>query len=414
TLMMKSGNFNYRINYTFGWDLFIEKQKIDNVFETVNIIDNKLIIYANRIDNESTFKLTNYREQDINAEVEGNQIIFNLKNIKNDNRLFELNVKKNGLNSYNYKFVKLPRFFRYLDAGENNEYVLCIYSNHSISVNIKGKHTKLESINKKENKLIVQYISPYIDKELKSNLLLKSTNGKVTKTFESKKLKNNVFETEIELETDNMNQFLTYGMFLFTVDYYKNDKLLPESLLLNETKKVEFPFEFTHGNRIYNFVSKNGHLVYLNKQQILGKLYDTKRKRDSIYKFLYPLFRLLPLNSNKIVYYSYWGDQYACSPKAIYKNVLEAKPKLKNIWILNDTNMPIEGKHLKVKKNSLKYWYHLATSKYFVQNTNMPVWYKKRRNQREVQTFHGTFMKTMGFDTPEFKFETRQYKIDEF
>jgi len=414
TLMMKSGNFNYRINYTFGWDLFIEKQKIDNVFETVNIIDNKLIIYANRIDNESTFKLTNYREQDINAEVEGNQIIFNLKNIKNDNRLFELNVKKNGLNSYNYKFVKLPRFFRYLDAGENNEYVLRIYSNHSISVNIKGKHTKLESINKKENKLIVQYISPYIDKELKSNLLLKSTNGKVTKTFESKKLKNNVFETEIELETDNMNQFLTYGMFLFTVDYYKNDKLLPESLLLNETKKVEFPFEFTHGNRIYNFVSKNGHLVYLNKQQILGKLYDTKRKRDSIYKFLYPLFRLLPLNSNKIVYYSYWGDQYACSPKAIYKNVLEAKPKLKNIWILNDTNMPIEGKPLKVKKNSLKYWYHLATSKYFVQNTNMPVWYKKRRNQREVQTFHGTFMKTMGFDTPEFKFETRQYKIDEF
>lgn len=81
---------------------------------------------------------------------------------------------------------------------------------------------------------------------------------------------------------------------------------------------------------------------------------------------------------------------------------------------MNDTNLPIEGNAIKIKKNSLKYWYHLATSKYFVQNTNMPVWYKKRKGQLEIQTFHGTFMKTMGFDTPEFKFETRQTKIDEF
>lgn len=81
---------------------------------------------------------------------------------------------------------------------------------------------------------------------------------------------------------------------------------------------------------------------------------------------------------------------------------------------MNDINTPIEGNSVKVKKNSLKYWYHLATAKYFVQNTNMPVWYKKRNGQREIQTFHGTFMKTMGFDTPEFKFETRQHKIDEF
>lgn len=81
---------------------------------------------------------------------------------------------------------------------------------------------------------------------------------------------------------------------------------------------------------------------------------------------------------------------------------------------MNDVNLPINGNGQVVKKYSLKYWFHLATAKYFIQNTNMPVDYKKRRGQKEVQTFHGTFMKTMGFDTPEFKFETRQNKIDEF
>lgn len=416
TLIKKSGNFNYRVNYTFGWDLFIEKQKIDTIFEDVDIKDDKLIIYTKCIDNMSTFKLENYREQDIVGKVEGNKIIFNLKDIKRDNRMFELKVKKKGLPSYNYKFEKIPTFYKYIDIDSNYEYVLRMYNNHSISVNIKGKHSKVESINKKGNKLIVKYSSPHSDNEgkIKSDLLLKSTNGKVTKIFRSKEIKDNLFETEIELDTENIEHFLTYGTFVFTVDYYKNNELLPESLLLNETKKVKFPFSFTYGNRTYKFISKDGNLVYLNKQQILGKTYDTKKKREFIYNYLYPLFRLLPLNKNKIVYYSYWGDQYACSPKAIYKNMLEEKTKMKNIWILNDINMPIEGNPLKVKKNSLKYWYHLATSKYFVQNTNMPVWYKKRRNQKEVQTFHGTFMKTMGFDTPEFKFETRQHKIDEF
>ncbi|MDN6612561.1 MAG: CDP-glycerol glycerophosphotransferase family protein, partial [Staphylococcus equorum] len=188
----------------------------------------------------------------------------------------------------------------------------------------------------------------------------------------------------------------------------------PHSLLLNESKKLKLPYSFKHKNRTYDFFSKNGYLIYLKKGQILNKLYDNKKKRDLIYNYLYPIFRLLPKKRNKIVYYSYWGDQYACSPKAIYQYLNTKKKNFKNIWILNDINMPIEGNPIKIKKNSLKYWYHLATSKYFIQNTNMPVWYKKRKGQLELQTFHGTFMKTMGFDTPEFKFETRKKKIDEF
>src|SRR5699024_38569 len=43
TLVKKSENFNFRVNYTFGWDLFIEKQKIDTIFENVDIKDDKLI-----------------------------------------------------------------------------------------------------------------------------------------------------------------------------------------------------------------------------------------------------------------------------------------------------------------------------------------------------------------------------------
>ncbi|MEB6231489.1 CDP-glycerol glycerophosphotransferase family protein [Mammaliicoccus sciuri] len=414
TLLIKNRNYNYRVNFNFGWELLIEKQEINTIFERVQIIEQKLYIYAENIDPNAIFKLKNYREQSIVGVVENNTIIFDLRKIPKDNRLFELKILKDGLHTYNYKFKKMPKFFNFINNEDKYEYVLRVYSNHSISVNKKGRHSQLKSIQNKNGKLIINYISPYLDNDISSNLVLKSTNGKVTKHFISKRIKENQFECTIDLETNNINHFLTYGNFIFSVDYFNDFDLYPESLLLNEKKYVSFPFEFSYSNRRYNFISKNGHLIYMNKTQILPKFEDTKQKRDKIYKYLYPVFRMLPIRSNYIVYYSYWGDQYSCSPKAIYKNILENEKKFKNIWILNDTNMPIDGNGIKVKKNSLKYWYYLATAKYFIQNTNMPIDYKKRKKQKEVQTFHGTFMKTMGFDTPELKYETRQNKIDEF
>lgn len=416
TLLQKDEKFSYRVNYTFGWELFIEKEPINNIFNNVNITKNKLVIDAVKIDESSVFKLKNGREKDILGYVISNQIVFDLNEIEHSNRLYELTILKNGLTAYNNKFIKMPKYFKYFKTNNNYEYIQRVYSNHSISVNKKGKHTKVKSIKANNGKLIINYIPPYEDgnQKIESKLILKSINGKVTKQFEARRIQENCYEAIINLETNNIGEFLTYGTYLFSVDYYIDGILQPESLLLNEMKYVEFPFEFSYKNRTYQFISKNGHLIYLQKRQILGKWEDTSQKRHKIYKYLYPLFRLLPKNHKKIVYYSYWGDQVACSPKAIYDTVERLGKNYKNVWLLNDINTPIDGNAIKVKKNSLKYWYHLATAKYFVQNTNMPLWYEKRRGQMELQTFHGTFMKTMGFDTPEFKFETRQHKHDEF
>lgn len=416
SLIKKNQGNSYRVNYTFGWELFIEKRNIDTIFNNVDIVGNKMIIDTMKIDQNSVFKLKNYRESAIIGHIVGHQIIFDLNEISQNDRLFELTVLKNGIISYNYEFIRIPKYFKYIEEGNNYEYLLRVYSNHSISINKKGKHSQIESIKHVDGKLIVKYLAPYQDtnQNIISKLILKSTNGKVSKQFSSNKIDDYRYEVTIDLETNNITHFLTYGTYLFSVDYYMGDQLLPESLLRNDSQQVTFPFEFTYKNRKYHFSSQNGHLIYLRKEQILGQWDNTKKKRNNIYKYLYPLFRLLPKNSKKIVYYSYWGDQYGCSPKAIYKQMKQKKQSFKNIWVFNDINMPVDENPIKVKKNSLKYWYHLATAKYFVQNTNMPLDFKKRIGQRELQTFHGTFMKTMGFDTPEFKFETKKNKKVEF
>ncbi|MDT0702584.1 glycosyltransferase [Mammaliicoccus sciuri] len=63
TLLIKNRNYNYRVNFNFGWELLIEKQEINTIFERVQIIEQKLYIYAENIDPNAIFKLKNYREQ---------------------------------------------------------------------------------------------------------------------------------------------------------------------------------------------------------------------------------------------------------------------------------------------------------------------------------------------------------------
>ncbi|RTX82269.1 CDP-glycerol glycerophosphotransferase family protein, partial [Staphylococcus piscifermentans] len=416
TVNKKTEKWSYKLDYTFSWELYISKENITNVFDNLDIQDNNLIIKAAHIDPNSQFKLKNFREKPIIGEVHGDEIVFNLNDFEAIHRLFELEVSNNGVQTRNFKFSKIPFYSSQIKQDETHEYVIRVYNNHSFTLNRKGRHSNVLEMRKNNRDLLIRFESPYdLDVSLsKVFLSLKSTNGKVVKKFPADIIDKNTCQVAIPLETDNINYFVTYGEFVFSVDYYLNNKLLPSSLLLNASRKVKFPFSFTYKNRKYDFSSKNGNLIYLYKKQIWDKVDNTRQKRKRNYKYLYPLFRLLPKNKKKVIYYSYWGDQYSCSPKAVYETLEKKYPKYKNIWIMNDVNLPIKGNGQVVKKNSLKYWFHLATAKYFIQNTNMPVDYKKRRGQKEVQTFHGTFMKTMGFDTPEFKFETRQNKIDQF
>ncbi|MFG0935270.1 hypothetical protein ACF91D_31985, partial [Staphylococcus sp. 231237_7MaSpsaltlick] len=144
-----------------GWELFIEKENLENIFKDLFIENNNLIIDTLKIDKDSVFKLKNYREETITGYVKNQQIIFDLANIRNNDRLFELTVIKNGLNTYNYKFKKRTKYFNFIKADNLYEYVLRTYSNHSISINKKGIHSKIQSINNRDGMLLIEYISPY-------------------------------------------------------------------------------------------------------------------------------------------------------------------------------------------------------------------------------------------------------------
>lgn len=210
--------------------------------------------------------------------------------------------------------------------------------------------------------------------------------------------KGSEFHAEINF-TKNLHHLLKSGSYNFYFSFTNK----------NTTKQImlTWPEKRSKGIALINILSVRSN-IYVNKDAKLvlketqkWEQHDkTKAKRAFNYSVLYPLMRLLPLKKKTAVFESYWGASFDDNPRAIYEYWYKAHEDYKFIWPVQDMSTEVNGPGITVKQYSLKYWYYMATSKYFVQNTNFADQYAKRKGQIEVETLHGTFMKKMGFEEP--------------
>lgn len=122
------------------------------------------------------------------------------------------------------------------------------------------------------------------------------------------------------------------------------------------------------------------------------------QKREALAFKNYPLYRKERINPKQIVFESMWGTKYSCNPQALYEYIDKNYPEYECIWFLEDARTPIKGKGKRVRRGSQEYYHYLATAKYFVNNVNFATDYVKRKGQIEIQTMHGTPLKTLGLD----------------
>lgn len=154
------------------------------------------------------------------------------------------------------------------------------------------------------------------------------------------------------------------------------------------------------------FNSKYSRLA-LKATQVWPKNQKSSGDRNALINKKYPEYLREPIVKNRIIFESIWGEKYSCNPRAIYEYIDANYPEFECIWALNDDRVPIKGKGKRVRRGSLQYYYYLATSKYLVNNVNFPQRFVKRAEQIEIQTMHGTPLKTLGLDVPD-EFPTQQ------
>jgi CDP-glycerol glycerophosphotransferase len=122
------------------------------------------------------------------------------------------------------------------------------------------------------------------------------------------------------------------------------------------------------------------------------KIFTTEVKKYISYIIIY-LLNCLPIKSNKIFLFSYYGNQYGCNPMYITEHILKNYPKDKfdMVWAFNNlTNKQHLTGFRKVKTMSLRYFYELCTSKVIITNFRTTDLFVKRRSQFYIQTWHSS------------------------
>ena len=94
-----------------------------------------------------------------------------------------------------------------------------------------------------------------------------------------------------------------------------------------------------------------------------------------------------------------WRGTYSDSPKAISAHLAVARPDVQQVWVADGVSPFPDGLQT-VRRNSPQYFFALASATHLVTNDMMPRLPFSRPSLEYVQTWHGTPLKRIGFDTP--------------
>ena len=151
---------------------------------------------------------------------------------------------------------------------------------------------------------------------------------------------------------------------------------------------------------------------YIKRKLIKRKLTMMFSEKKHFYRTinLY-VFNRMPVKENWILFESFVGRNCSGQPKYIYKYLQEHYGnEYRYIWVVNDKKIHIDGRHKKVKRFSLAYYYYMTRCKYQVNNMRQPLSIPKRSNQILLSTWHGTPRKKLVFDMDDVHSANPRYK----
>ncbi len=118
-------------------------------------------------------------------------------------------------------------------------------------------------------------------------------------------------------------------------------------------------------------------------------------------------YKHLDVDRNVVLYDSYFGRGFICNPYALFL-ALKNDPEfqhMKHIWVLDsdDIQNPMKDDAcvITVKRHSKAHLKALASAGYLITNVSMPYYYCKKPEQIYVNTWHGTPLKSLGYDIPD-------------
>ncbi|WP_405303916.1 CDP-glycerol glycerophosphotransferase family protein [Methanobrevibacter sp.] len=383
----------FRFKYTPKNEIIIEVLPVENRYDDISIEESDICISSQ---NGSDDLFVYYEADSINGEV---KIPFDYDE---KGECYKMDISK--LKSLNGKIINSadePVLYKskealsfhspegqcILDATKDYYINVAKYENTTEICEIKRKGSVFEFIAK-------LYPSKDLGKPNSASLYFKNNINQSYYLISEGKFDGDNIKFRMDLSRKAITGDLNEGVHDLYVKYEFDEETLYTSLHLLDD------FEEIYSQRFYDYRVSSEQFgrfqVQVFKKWAIYENTPGKRLKHS--KISYKAFMKLPIIKKRIVFESMWGDKYSCNPRYLYEYIDSNHPDWQCIWSLTDEHTPINGNGIRVRRFSLKYFYYLATSKYFVNNVNFYDHYIKRPGQVEIQTMHGTPLKTLGLD----------------
>jgi len=114
-------------------------------------------------------------------------------------------------------------------------------------------------------------------------------------------------------------------------------------------------------------------------------------------------FEHLKVREKFVLYESFHGVAMSCNPFALYRELLN-DPRYadwQHVWVVNEKERVPEAYRVRqdtimIKRGSAAYIRYLASAKYLINNVSFPEYFIRKDDQRYLNTWHGTPLKTLG------------------
>lgn len=199
-------------------------------------------------------------------------------------------------------------------------------------------------------------------------------------------------------------------------DRWRNEFFTELANLAKDINNKVLKDDFTHAEKAMVKSMKHNDFAKMKKKAMrvlfnrkIVKMIKNPRVRNKTIT-LY-VFNKMKLKENWVVFESFMGRNCSGQPKYVYKYLQEAYgDKYKCIWVVDRKGVVIPGKHKTCKRFSLKYYYYMNRSKYWVNNMRQPLSIPRREETVMLATWHGTPLKRLVFDMDDVHSANPRYK----
>ena len=170
------------------------------------------------------------------------------------------------------------------------------------------------------------------------------------------------------------------------------------------TTKLNLAFQQGHDTALTEVARQANRFGIRSRASVRWRSSKAIGNNPALKALAYKAFRRLPVKKGLVVFESHMGKQYSDSPRYIYEAAVAAgldRLGLDPVWSharRGAAGFPTDVRL--VRRESWRYHLDLARAEFWVDNQGFPRVFTRRPETTYIQTWHGTPLKRMGFDSP--------------